>query len=383
MLGLLLLALTFFREKMFVQSEVGLWLYRLLACGGLLLTAAAAGRLFSRRMMWGMLLAVVLAEVGLALLFEAAIVGVALPQPMNNLLSYIYQNRCRDYVVYDEERGRWDEEVFYTLRPGEFEYSNMEFSTRYHVNSLGLRDDEASLDHPEIIFLGDSYTMGWGVEQEEGFAQILEKKLGRRSLNAGIASYGTARELLTFQRLQTDSCQLLVLQFCPNDVRENRQFVEQGFQLEISPRADFEEEVRWNKLFQVYFPLKYLHSAKFFLVEKLKPAPSAPASEPAPVGGIAPSEVTDFFEIIKKIREGYGGPIVVLHLGMGVTEPVVTQQFEAWLAEYPMGDVHVFPTAEHLDAEDYLPLDTHLTVEGNRKLALALENFFRLKNLSG
>lgn len=378
MVGVLLLALTFFQEPTFVTSGTGLWLYRLCAMGGLLLTAGALGRLVGRRTMWALLAATVLAEIGLALLFRAVVLGVGLPPKLTDLLGYIYLNRCRDYVVYDDDRGRWDEDLFYTLKPGDFEYSNAEFSTTYHVNSLGLRDDEASLDHPEIIFLGDSYTMGWGVEQEGNFTQILEKQLGKRALTAGIASYGTAREYLTWQRLQTDSCRLLVLQFCPNDVQENRSFVENGFRLEVSPPKVFRKEVNWNKLFQVYYPLKYVHSALFFLVEKMKPAPPAlPEDTGAVTDGISEQGVEDFFRILQKIREGYDGSIVVFHLGMGITQPRVTEQFRAWLAANPaMAGVHVFPTAEHLGKEDYLPLDTHLTLGGNHRLAEALERFF-------
>ena len=49
--------------------------------------------------------------------------------------------------------------------------------------------------------LGDSYAMGWGVEQGESFPEILEAATGLRVLNAGVPSYGTPRELLMLERL--------------------------------------------------------------------------------------------------------------------------------------------------------------------------------------
>ncbi len=380
--GALLLVLTFFREEWFTQSHAGLWIYRLLATGSLVLIAGAAGRLLGKKMMWAAIFALFLAEGGVAMLFQAVKNGKQLPEKITKALGYIYLFHCRDYIVYDEDRGQYDPELFYTLKPGDFEYSNMEFSTDYRVNHAGFRDDEASLALPEIIFLGDSYTMGWGVGQDESFASILEKKLGRNALNAGIASYGTARELLAFGRILHDSCKLLILQFCPNDVKENRLFVENGFSLDISPKAVFEKEVMWNKLYQVYFPLKYLHSAIYYFAQKIKSRPvSSGGVEASEKGELSPRELEDFFAILKKIKEEVDGNIVVFNLGMNITSPAVNEQFEAWLHEHPMDGVHVFPSTDYLTKGDYLTLDTHLTKSGNRKLAEGLAGFVRERGL--
>ncbi len=376
--GTFFLALTYFREEWFTQSHTGLWTYRLIAMGSILLIASAKGRLFSKRMMWVAILSLFLLEGGFALLFQIVISGRELPEKVTKLLGYIYLFHCRDYIVYDEDRGRYDEHLFYTLKPGDFEYSNMEFSTDYQVNQSGFRDDEASLNSPEIIFLGDSYTMGWGVEQDESFASLLEKNLGRKALNTGIASYGTARELLAFERIQHDSCKLVVLQFCPNDVKENRSFVKNGFHLDISLKTFFEEEVMWNKLYQVYFPLKYLHSAIYYFAQKIKNQPvESGGREASGKSGISDQELEDLFAVLKKIKEQFDGNIVLFNLGMNITTPLVNEQFEIWLMEHPMDGVHVFPSTDYLSEKDYLPLDTHLTKGGNKKLAEGLAGYVK------
>ena len=51
--------------------------------------------------------------------------------------------------------------------------------------------------------LGDSHAMGWGVEQEEALPQVLARKSGRKVLNAAVSSYGTVREMLMLDRLDT------------------------------------------------------------------------------------------------------------------------------------------------------------------------------------
>ena len=136
-----------------------------------------------------------------------------------------YAGYLRNIPAYQMGLGKYDPDLFYTLRPGQKVNSNLEFSNHYQVNSQGTRDDETSLDFPEIIMLGDSHTMGWGVEQNETFSNILEKKTEKKVLNTGIVSYGTAREFLMFKKIKTDSCKTIVWQYCSNDMRENKSFI--------------------------------------------------------------------------------------------------------------------------------------------------------------
>ncbi|MEM7009566.1 MAG: hypothetical protein AAF462_10570, partial [Thermodesulfobacteriota bacterium] len=51
------------------------------------------------------------------------------------------------------------------------------------INSDGLRDKEYPVergDEYRIIFLGDSLTFGWGVENEETFATLIEEDLNTK-----------------------------------------------------------------------------------------------------------------------------------------------------------------------------------------------------------
>jgi len=74
------------------------------------------------------------------------------------------------------------------------------------INSAGLRDDEYPLEHGarrRIVFLGDSLTFGWGVEQDQTFEHLLERELDRLQpteiLNFGIGNYNTSQEVSLFE----------------------------------------------------------------------------------------------------------------------------------------------------------------------------------------
>ena len=140
---------------------------------------------------------VVLVEGAVALYFRHPI---RVPR-LQAVARYIYGTVARDVVQFDPAFARYDAELLYTLRPGRFTFSQFEFRTPYEVNSLGVRDDEASLAAPEIVVVGDSVAMGWGVEQDETFAQLIERRTSRRVLNASVSSYGTVRELRLLDRI--------------------------------------------------------------------------------------------------------------------------------------------------------------------------------------
>jgi hypothetical protein len=180
------------------------------------------------------------------------------PMKLRNSIGYLYNNGDRRVIQFSPDCARFDENLGYTLRPGNCVFSGNEFSNTYQVNNAGLRDDEMSLDHPLIIATGDSFAMGWGVDQEETYAQILERRTGRRVLNAAISSYGTAREMLALRKIPTDKLRYLIIQYCENDHEENLSFYLNGNALHTMSADQYRHYTALDALDKSYFPGKYL-----------------------------------------------------------------------------------------------------------------------------
>src|SRR2546428_13296855 len=72
-------------------------------------------------------------------------------------------------------------------------FSNREFATWLSVNAMGFRQTTQMDGPPRIAVLGDSHAMGWGVEDHETFASLIEQSLGEKVANLSVSSYGTAR----------------------------------------------------------------------------------------------------------------------------------------------------------------------------------------------
>ena len=179
------------------------------------------------------------------------------PQRICNMIDYIYA-RERPIIQFEPACARYDPAIGYTLKPGSCTFGGREFMNRYDINTLGTRDDEASLQHPEIVVAGDSFAMGWGVNQEETFAKQLEKKIGIKVLNAAVASYGTAREMMILHRFPTDRMKYLIIQYCGNDVDENREFYLDQNQLPIMSSQQYKEYQDLYKDSLRYFFGKYI-----------------------------------------------------------------------------------------------------------------------------
>jgi len=102
-----------------------------------------------------------------------------------------------------------NEKIIYELRPN----LNVTFTgAPVTTNSLGLRGRETTLEKPNntyrIALLGDSFAFGWGVKNEETFAQVIEQQLNSKSnnskhfevLNFGVPGYSTFQEVEAFKQ---------------------------------------------------------------------------------------------------------------------------------------------------------------------------------------
>jgi hypothetical protein len=91
-------------------------------------------------------------------------------------------------------------------------------------NSLGLRDEEFSLDaRPTILFLGDSFVWGLDAEADERFTDLLKARISDyKILAAGVSGYGTDQEYLLLQRLWPKvKPAAVVLIFCTQNDRSD------------------------------------------------------------------------------------------------------------------------------------------------------------------
>jgi hypothetical protein len=124
----------------------------------------------------------------------------------------------------------------YGLRVNEpgavYRHKSADVEVWFQINSRGLRAD---VDHPyekpegtkRIVTLGDSFTIGYEVEEEQCFSRVMERELRALGhdvevLNAGVSGFSTAEECLYLEReLLKYEPDVVVVSFYTNDIRDN------------------------------------------------------------------------------------------------------------------------------------------------------------------
>ena len=310
------------------------------------------------------------------------------------LARHLYLSRFTAIQMLDD-CARYDPALSYTLKPGSCVFENTEFRTTYTINFQGLRDDEDALRGPEVIALGDSYTMGWGVEQDEAFPQVFESLTGRRTLNAGVSSYGTVREMRLLERINTHSLRRLLLQYSANDFAENRTYRDSGDSLPVMSADDLDRLRRDHAVRQGYrFPIYVYQSyARWFC----RPAASWlhqmgwPRPEPAEFakqyGGRNPrwreesarqDEVDLFLHVLETAAADLSAASILIFQPQEMIPqtswfvPSLRKRLEGLGDGSPYRRIEVLDLAGVLTAEDFFRLDGHLNASGHRKVAEAL-----------
>ncbi len=206
------------------------------------------------------------------------------------------------YLTYELNYPKlsYDSVLSYTLEENAvYNHTNIEFSNEIRANSMGLRDDEASLSKPEVICLGDSYTMGWGVDSKRSFPETIEQTTGLNVLNAGMTSYGTVIELLLLDRLDTSNVKFLVIQYYYNDGTENTKFLENNNYLPIGTQKTIDNRFAGHELARKYFPFKYsLTLARMYVRKKI----AAPAPEESHNTSYVSADARSFLQILNSSK---------------------------------------------------------------------------------
>jgi hypothetical protein len=295
------------------------------------------------------------------------------PKGIRNSIGYLYTFGERKVIQFSPECARYDSELGYTLKPGRCTYAATEFSNLYDINSRGLRDDEKSLYKPDIIVVGDSYAMGWGVNQEDTFTEVLERKSGLTALNAAMASYGTAREMIVLRRLETKNLKFLIIQYCENDFDENKEFFLKGNCLYTMGPDEYQRFTDLNNQPKDYYLGKYLSmkiEKKWKEVKKPKKTQQETAFEKDDVDLFinavmnSPADLSKVqivaFEAVGK--DDFDRPFI-----RKLTERIKNQDYPPFIRNMITMDV-----TKVITRDQYYVLDDHWTQAGHSAIAAAL-----------
>ncbi|RFS13638.1 SGNH/GDSL hydrolase family protein [Emticicia sp. C21] len=154
-------------------------------------------------------------SLSIGLLIGEFVIRIFFPQ-VTSPVQFFYDEKLGGMVPVPNQKGfKEHPKVYY------YEYKN---------NDIGMRDTRHVADYKKypnkILCLGDSFTYGWGVNDNETFAKILEKKINKDTiavLNAGVSGVGTDYALKFLQvRGQELAPNTVIYFYFDNDINDNK-----------------------------------------------------------------------------------------------------------------------------------------------------------------
>lgn len=304
-----------------------------------------------------------------------------IPSFLSWTVKYYYDYYNSPLIQYEDKASEYNPDLFYRLKPmARFRYFNKEFNNAYHINSKGMRDSEIASKAPQIICLGDSYTMGWGVEQSETYPKQLEQLSRLKTLNAGTSSYGTAREMIQLGQMDTSALQYLIIQYCYNDLQENLTYISNNYTLPVSKKVLFDSLVAKQKLLKKYFVGKYgLLMGQVFLKKQLNSLmPVFPLTQERdhPFGN-EEQHAKAFVDILYNaaaINFRKTRVIVTVLDSYEHMDNRFLENVQRLASQFPYKDrfgnnLIVLDMKDHLQKNDFYTLDLHIKPSGHAKVA--------------
>jgi lysophospholipase L1-like esterase len=199
----------------------------------------------------------------------------------------------------------------------------VEFRTRVVTNALGFRDPRLPGPKPagtvRVVVLGDSFTQGYGVEEEEAYPRRLERLLNQRRpgtrhevINLGVPGacpldYDAHLEEVGLA-YEPD---VVVVGLMANDVSDIYSKREYGSRIMSEVLRQVQEEAiddrpRWKRLPQRLWPSLYEYAGAMWAGLRARSAGAAVQGEPPKAAAKAPAADVDWNATLLALAARYG-----------------------------------------------------------------------------
>lgn len=137
-----------------------------------------------------------------------------------------YRGGFRNIWQYNEDCYELDEDLIYKPKIGKCNFENVEFKTILNFDENGrIHNSSFNKNFKKIAVLGDSHGMGWGVNDDETFSNLLQNFTQRKVYNLSVSSYATEIQIKSFlKHPDIDNIDTVIIQYDFGDLRDNLKF---------------------------------------------------------------------------------------------------------------------------------------------------------------
>jgi lysophospholipase L1-like esterase len=297
--------------------------------------------------------------------------------PVNKYQQYFYFKAMRNIWQFDPNCAELNDYLIYQPKLGKCQFNNPEFETTLNFDAFGRKVPNRKMDMSGtgIAIIGDSHTMGWGVNDQDTFSNEIQAHTQRPVYNLGVSSYGTDREI---RRLIASNLiskiDTIVIQYCENDIDENEAIGNEiAYNNERNKfNASFSDKKSISigeKATLILVSLRAAISEPYKAIRKLALGPSTKGSFEK--HQLALNKVLNHYQEVLKNKK-----ILVFYLN----------GYEADYVNFPNGTDVQYSNISYFDFQknnltrnDFFSIDGHLNAQGHKNLGRLIAQKLNLK----
>ena len=278
-----------------------------------------------------------------------------------------FKGGLRNIWQANHECIEFDEDLLYVPKDGVCKFENAEFKTELTFKD-GIRNNANNLnnflDESAIAVIGDSFSMGWGVNDNETYSSVLERLLKKKVYNLGVSSYGTIREIKKIKKSEVyQKIDTIIIQYDPNDYIENTQhdfkkkYIYQEYEILAPQKQQTKDKIFFFlKYSKKSFRILYHEIVKFFYPDKY----------------VDKIDLSKHFEIVKKIifkNLDYKNKKIII---------LFPENLNITFYNLPKSSdyLHLINLNMKSNKSNFYTIDDHWTAKGHEHVAQSLFEFF-------
>ena len=281
----------------------------------------------------------------------------------------LYTRGLRNIWHYQNDCVKFDKDLLYAPKDGECFFNNFEFESTLNFKNgirLNYNNMPETKKNDSIALLGDSITMGWGVNDNETYGAHLEKLMGKKIYNLGTSSYGSVREIkkLKFSQIYK-KVDTILIQYHVNDIYENKSLnIEKDYTEQEFNQNFKSDKTNLNKT--IFFLRTFKTSLRLFFADIL--------DKINPTANYYYVDFDDHKKYLEKIiyeNLDYDNKNLIV---LFIKEPNMK------ISNFPISTDIIKYMLVELNENDFFIIDEHPNVNGHINLANKI--YKRLRNLS-
>lgn len=270
-----------------------------------------------------------------------------------------------------------------------------DFDVSVRINPDGFRDTKilSSSKNQDWLLVGDSFSFGMGVEEQERFSNLLEKSLKIKIFNISIPGAGLSdyQKLIAYAKTRGANCQNLIVGFCmENDLDYENSFLSEDEKSKSNTAFSFLYSAKqWLTEHSAFYNMmtSFIHKVSFLKNRSQKLGLIVGNEDGVGLNILDEEALSDTAKKVAKLTEGFQALVVVIPsraLWIGKNQEIEKTIHQKLIQKFRTLGLEVIDLKESFEADQnpmgfHFKNDPHWNKMGHQKAASVIAKFIQEK----